>query len=135
MVFLLAYFIYLFMHACLPASLNLERKRQNKNLSSCLNSDLGELTFVRILTLYQLRPVFPGYSLQAVEWVGLTLVMRNCTVVKIVSLYPWWWVFVWDPFFSRAAHKWISVSNLKVLYCGYCNLRLCLVKFNLLIQP
>lgn len=34
----------------------------------------------------------------------------------------------WGPFFSRALHKWVILSRLKVLHCGHYNSKLPLVK-------
>ena len=80
--------------------------------------------------------IFLGSLLQALEWVGipvgLILVTRNWRGGKIISLYPFWWVLGWDPFFSRVPPKWINLSRLKVLHCGRCNLRWSLARLTCL---
>ena len=100
--------------------------------------DQGELILERILNFFHHCPVFPGSHLQGlVHTVSQGVLSWSADTVDEeteFSLYQLWWVLGWDPFFSRPSHKWISLSRLKVLHCGHCNLRWSLVRLTCLFS-
>lgn len=89
---------------------------------------MEEVTLVRILMLCRL---LPASALSAVSEASQHVSSWSPEAIeegKWFSLYPLWWMLGWDPFFSREPHKWLSLSRLKVLYCGHWDSRLSLVR-------
>lgn len=126
----------------LPANLNLERKGQCEILYSFLHQapqiEMEELSLVRILTLCQLLPVFPGsicrfWSKWGVQ-TGLILVTRNCRGRKITFPLLFKMSSCLRLLFPKTPHTWISLFRLKVLQCDCCNSRLALVSLTCLFS-